>query len=104
METNLKKINQIIQSQRISFIHKFMSQSFQQSVYTFPNAYERSAAASEWVLREQGGFDAPPPPPPFDAGGMLTEIINRRHGDQIQKQQLDNEVSVDKFFTIISCN
>ncbi|XP_042006531.1 BEL1-like homeodomain protein 4 isoform X1 [Salvia splendens] len=69
-----------------------MSQSFQQSVYTFPNAYERSAAASNWVIREQGGFDAPPPPAaPFDAGGMLTEIINRRHGDQIQKQQLDNE-------------
>ncbi|KAL1534893.1 BEL1-like homeodomain protein 4 isoform X2 [Salvia divinorum] len=72
-----------------------MSQSFHQSIYNFPNAYERSAAANEWVIREQGGFDAPPPPPPpaFDAGGMLTEIINRRHGDQIQKQQLDNELS-----------
>ncbi|XP_042059695.1 BEL1-like homeodomain protein 4 [Salvia splendens] len=54
-----------------------MSQSFQQSIYSFPNAYERSAAANEWVMREQGGGFEAPPPPVFDAGGMLTEIMNR---------------------------
>ncbi|XP_047951612.1 BEL1-like homeodomain protein 4 isoform X2 [Salvia hispanica] len=51
-----------------------MSQSFQQSIYGFPNAYERS---NEWVMREQGGGFEAPPPPVFDAGGMLTEIMNR---------------------------
>ncbi|XP_057765974.1 BEL1-like homeodomain protein 4 [Salvia miltiorrhiza] len=71
-----------------------MSQSFHQGIYHFPNA-------NEWMIRDQaGGFEAPPPPPPpaFDAGGMLTEIINRPWrkpcgDDQIQptqKQQLSS--------------
>ncbi|KAL7155206.1 hypothetical protein ABFS83_03G060100 [Erythranthe nasuta] len=60
-------------------------------INNFSNAYERSMAAkhhqlgadSNWMLRAQGGFDPPPPPadsstlpPVYDAGGMLTEIIN----------------------------
>lgn len=79
-----------------------MSQGFHQGIYSFPNAYERSAAANEWVIREQGGFDAPPPPPVFDAGGMLTEVINRpwrKPGgggvvdDQIQPSQKQPQLS-----------
>lgn len=76
-----------------------MSQNFHQGIYSFPNAYERS----EWVMREQGGGFEAPPPPLFDAGGMLTEIMNRPWGggateDQIQpthnKHQPHSEVSV----------
>ncbi|KAL8058940.1 hypothetical protein ABFX02_03G055200 [Erythranthe guttata] len=60
-------------------------------INSFSNAYERSMAAkhhqlgadNNWMLRAQGGFDPPHPPPDstalppvYDAGGMLTEIIN----------------------------
>ncbi|KAH6824283.1 hypothetical protein C2S53_011780 [Perilla frutescens var. hirtella] len=71
-----------------------MSQSFHQGIYNFSNGYERSTAGGGGAP----GFEnpGPSPPPVFDAGGMLTEII-----DQIQpsynrlhhKQQLPEELS-----------
>lgn len=76
-----------------------MSQGFHQGIYSFPNAYERSVAAkppAEWMTREQGGgFDALPPPPPttvFDAGGMLTELINLpwRKPDVLEDHQIQH--------------
>ncbi|KAL1564845.1 BEL1-like homeodomain protein 4 isoform X1 [Salvia divinorum] len=77
-----------------------MSQSFNQGIYSFPNAYERSVAANEWVMREQGGLFEAPPPPVFDAGGMLTEVMNRPWrkpggggASEDQIQPADNELS-----------
>lgn len=74
-----------------------MSQGFHQGIYSFSNAYERSPAAkpppAEWMMREQGSsFEALPPPQPsvFDAGGMLTEIINLpwRKPDALEEAQI----------------
>lgn len=69
-----------------------MSESFDINGFVSSVAYERSIMASsskqqgDWMLRSLQGFNPPPPPPPpppvvYDdpgAGGMLTEIVNRK--------------------------